>query len=122
MFTFLDGDAPTELVVREGARKKLTFPESRIAYELLTNDLSHQLAGFVIRLEPGASNQARQLFRPTEELMFVVQGEMDILVGERQYHLCAGDSITYEGTRLRSYTNPGTQDLIVVCAMTPPAL
>lgn len=122
MFTFLDDDNQTEVVVRRDARKKLSFPHSHIVYELLTSDLSRQMMAFLVRLEPGARYQAQRLYRPTEEMMYVLQGEMDICVGERIYRLNTGDCIYYDGMQLKEYVSVGEKELCVLCSMTPPAL
>ncbi|MBN1538299.1 MAG: helix-turn-helix domain-containing protein [Anaerolineales bacterium] len=122
MFTFLDDDHQTEVVVRGDARKRLSFPNSHLVYELLTSDLNRQMMGFIVKLSPGANYQAQQLFRPTEEMMYVLQGAMNITIGERIYRLESGDSIYYEGAQLRGYTSVGDIELVVICCMTPPAL
>ncbi len=122
MFTFLDDEHQTEVVVRRDARKCLSFPHSHLVYELLTSDLTRQMMGFIVRLAPGARYQAQQLFRPTEEMMYVLQGEMDIFIGERTYRMQTGDSIYYEGAQLREYVSVGDKELCILCTMTPPAL
>ena len=69
MFTFLDQDNHPEQVVRHDARKQLSFPDPHIKYELLTNDLNRQMAGFLIHLKSGESHHAQQLYKSTEEMM-----------------------------------------------------
>ncbi len=122
MFAFLESDSQTEEVVRAGARKRLSFPEPHLTYELLSNNLNRQMTAFVIRLKAGEKHAAQTLYRPTEEIMFVIQGEMLITIGERIHHLKPGDSIYYEGAQLHQFESIGTDELIVHCAMTPPSL
>jgi transcriptional regulator with XRE-family HTH domain len=122
MFAFLDGDAQTEEVLRPGSRKRLSFPENSLAYEILTQSIHHKIGAFLIHLKAGESNTTQKLYSPTEEVMYVLQGEMDIWLGERSHHLAPGDSVFYEGPQLKGYASVGQEDLVVVCAMTPPVL
>ncbi len=122
MFTFLDGSEHPERVVRHNARKKLSFPNPHLQYELLTDDLSRQMAGFLIRLKSGESQHAQQLYKATEEMMYVLEGELELQVGENQYFLAPGDSIYYEGSQLVKFSALGEKDLLALCMITPPAL
>ena len=122
MFTFLNGGEHPEQVVRHDARKRLSFPNPHLQYELLTEDLSRQMAGFLIQLKSGESQHAQQLFKATEEMMYVLQGKLELQIGENQYHLAPGDSIYYEGSQLVSFSALGDTDLVALCMITPPAL
>lgn len=122
MFTFLDHDNQPEQVVRQDARKQLSFPDPHIKYELLTNDLNRQMAGFLIHLKSGESHHAQQLYKSTEEMMYVVSGQMEIQVGDTIHRLNPGDSLYYEGAQLVRFTACGQDDLVTLCMITPPAL
>ncbi len=122
MFTFLNGGEHPERVVRSNARKRLSFPNPHLQYELLTDDLSRQMAGFLIRLKAGESHAAQQLYKATEEMMYVLQGKLEIRISENTYELEPGDSIYYEGASLASFSAVGSEDLVALCMITPPAL
>lgn len=122
MFAFLEDENQTEQVVRHDARKKISFPEPHLTYELLTNDLHRQMAAFLICLKAGETHMAQVLIRPTEEVIYVLQGEMTINIGDRYYLLKPGDSLYYEGAQLRSFTAGEKDDLRVLCVITPPVL
>ncbi len=122
MFAFLNGDTQTEEVVRADARKKLTFQKEQLTIEILTNSINHKIGAFLIHMQPGETNKTQLLYSPTEEVMFVLQGEMEIWLGDRRHRLSPGDSVFYEGPQLKGYSSVGTEELIVICAMTPPVL
>jgi transcriptional regulator with XRE-family HTH domain len=122
MFAFLDGDVQTEEVVHEDSRKKLNFPEHDLSYEMLTQSTQHKIGAFLIHLKAGDTNKTQKLYSPTEEIMYVIQGEMEIWLGERRHFLKKGDSVFYEGAQLKGFSAIGTDDLIVLCAITPPVL
>lgn len=122
MFAFLNGNTQTEQVVRADSRRKLSFPNPHLTYELLTASINRQMAGFEIQLKAGESHSAQQLYRATEEMMVVLQGEMEIQIGDNTHHLKPGDSIYYEGAHLTRFAAIGKEDLHVLCVITPPAL
>jgi len=121
MFFFLNSH-PSEPVVRAGVRRKLTFPDFRLGYELMTPETSRQMMVVLIRLQPGARRITPPLSQPNEQWMFVLEGRMTINVDGAIYHLEKHDSIYYDGNRLREFACVGDQELQIVCAVVPPVL
>jgi transcriptional regulator with XRE-family HTH domain len=121
MFTFLDEGNQPEQVVRHTARRQLSFPNPHVQFELLTNDLNRLMAGLLIHLKSGESHHAQQLYKSTEEMMYVISGQMEIRVGENIHRLEPGDSLYYEGAQLVRFTALGPEDLVTLCVITPPA-
>jgi transcriptional regulator with XRE-family HTH domain len=121
MFFFLE-TPPAEPVVRAGQRRALSFPDSRLGYELLTPALSSQLMAVLIRLQPGARRITPPLAQPNEQWMFVLEGRMCIDVDGRVYTLDQYDSIYFNGNLLREFACAGDQELCLICAMVPPVL
>lgn len=120
IFYFLIEPETKSPVVRRDKRLKLVLPESRLTYELLTPDLSQQMEVFMAELEPGDANIATRLFQDTEECIYVLQGELEIQLGEEVHLLGPGDSIYFEGPLLRRLAAKGDQTLRFVSAITPP--
>ena len=120
MFYFLDNTQPNT-IVRTNERRKLYFPDSRMGYEVLSPELTRQMLPFLIQMEPGTRRVARQLFRPTEQWMFVLQGKLEITAGDDTHVLEKGDSIYFEGDLLREFAPAGDEKLQIICCMTPPA-
>ncbi|MGD9030543.1 MAG: XRE family transcriptional regulator [Anaerolineae bacterium] len=109
-------------VVRRDRRLKLTVPGSSLAYELLTPDLSRQMEAFMIEREPGEEKVVDPLRQYTEELIYVLQGQLEIQLGEDVYHLGPGDSIYFEGLMLRRIAAQGDVTLRFISVITPPVL
>lgn len=107
IFTFLNGGNQSEQIVRHDARKKLSFPNPHLEYELLTSDLTRQMASFLIRLKTGETQKPQQLYKETEETLFVLQGELEINLNGNTHHLQPSDSIYYEGFQLTSFLRLG---------------
>ncbi len=121
MFFFLNGTRPS-LVVRSDELRKLYFPDSHIEYDLLTPELTRQMMPLLVRMEPGARRIAQSLAKPTEQWFFVLQGRLQITVGDETYLLEQGDSIYLDGDLLRELGSANHEELVVICCMTPPGL
>jgi len=120
IFYFLldsDGYSP---VVRKDSRKTLKFPRSHLAFELLSPDLNRQMEVMMATLKPGTSTCEEPLAHPGEECTVVLQGAMDIQVGDERYHLEEGDSIYYYCAIPHKITSVGNKDLVFISAITPP--
>ncbi len=107
-------------VIKHNDRKKILFPQSNVCYELLSPDLHRKMVALIIKLKPGRKIVASRLAKQTEEIMYVMQGNMKIKIEDKEYSLKEGDSISYNGFSLREFSSSGKEELIVLCAMTPP--
>lgn len=121
IFYFLlnsDGYSP---VVRKGNRKTLKFPRSHLSFELLSPDLNRQMEIMMATLEPGTCTCEQPLAHPGEECVVVLEGAMDIEIGDESYHLEEGDSIYYYCAVPHRITSVGDKNLVFLSAITPPA-
>ncbi len=120
IFYFLvepDGKSP---VVRRNKRLKLTWPDTDLSYELLTPDLNRQMEGFMVEREPGEELYAKRLRQYTEEFIYVLQGQLELQLGEHLYLLEPGDSVYFEGPLLQHLAAKGTEKLRFISVITPP--
>jgi len=120
IFHFLLEPRDRSPVVRRDKRLKLTVPGSSLAYELLTPDLTRQMEAFLIEREPGEEKAVEPLRQYTEELIYVLQGQLEIQLGEDVYHMGPGDSIYFEGLVLRRIAARGDVTLRFISVITPP--
>lgn len=107
-------------LIRANQRPMISFPDIQVTYELLTPDLSRKMEGFYARLEPGKGNIARPLREPTEELVFVISGELTIELDTGEYVLKTHDSIYFEGRKLRRMMNNSDKETVWLSIITPP--
>lgn len=119
MFSLLN-DTPSGNVVRIGERRRFSFEDSKISYDLLTPDFTRQMMAYLISIEPHANRTAQPLARPTEQWMHVVEGQMRIVIGDETYLLDAGDTVYYDGDLLREFGSISDENLIIMCCITPP--
>jgi transcriptional regulator with XRE-family HTH domain len=119
MFSLLN-DTPSGNVVKSNERRKFTFEDPTISYDLLTTDFGRQMMAYLIHIEPRANRVAQPLARTTEQWMHVFQGKMRIEVGDEVHMLDSGDTIYYDGELLREFGSVSDDELIVMCCITPP--
>jgi len=120
LFHLLLTETPSQRVVRRQERLRLMLPNSKLVYELLTPNLGLPMEVFLVRLETGEDNIATSLNNPTEECIYVLQGILEIELHDQTYLLGPGDSIYFEGPRLRRLTTRGDETLRFISAITPP--
>jgi len=119
-----DDDAPEEerdIVVRAGARRTLRYPGTGLREELLSPNLSREIELILTSLEPGASSGEAPYSRTGEEAGLVLSGELELHVGDKRFHLTAGDSFAFESDAPHWCHNPGTETTEVVWVITPPS-
>ena len=121
MFYFLEDSQPCP-VVRATERRKLYFPDAHMGYDLLAPELTRQMLPLLIRMEPGTHRVALPLAKSTEQWFFVLQGRLQITVGNETHMLETGDGIYFDGDLLREFGSASDEELVVICCMTPPAL
>jgi len=120
IFYFLVEPDAKSPVVRRNKRLKLTLPDSHLSYELLTPDLNRKMEVFMAEVKPGDDNIAMPLRQHTEECIYVLQGQLEIRLGEDVYLLGPGDSVYFEGRLLRGLAARGDGTLRFISAITPP--
>jgi quercetin dioxygenase-like cupin family protein len=120
IFYFLVETDITCPVVRRHQRRKIILPGSHLTYELLTPDLNRKMEVIMVELEPGDNYTAMPLRQQTEECIYVLQGQLEIGLGEDIYRLGSGDSVYFDGPMLRHVTAQGDETLRFISIITPP--
>ncbi len=120
VFHFFVDEESESRVVRKDSRQKIRFPESLITYELLSPDLNRQMESFMGTLQPGGVTCEEPMAHIGEEVIYVLEGEMFIEIGEENYTLYEGDTIYYFGTIPHMIKNTGDQQLKFLSTITPP--
>lgn len=114
-------DAPeTErgYVVRAGARRSLGNAEAGLVEQLLSPDLGGSFEIVRSVFEPGAE-LTEPATRPTEEAGYIVSGCLDLIIGDRDFHLEPGDSFRFAGEPYR-WRNPGADPCVAIWVIAPP--
>ena len=119
MFYFLVDDKKQSVIVRKNERRVLQFPKSHLTYELLSPDVSQRIQMIKTRIKIGASSCSKPLSHEGEECTLVMEGKMEIKIGDEFFLLEEGDSIYYLASIPHKITSTGDKDLIIISAITP---
>ena len=110
-------------MVKSDQRPIIKFPKSEIFYEIVSpmSAPEYTPASMVIQfqIEPGGHDSEEFLTHPSEEIVILLQGEVDMLLGEISYHLNAGDSLVVKPNMPHRTINTGETPAIGFCVVTP---
>lgn len=118
---FAHDSAPAEeqgYVVRAGARRPMGSGEEGLIEELLSPDLTDDFEVIHSTFQPGARLRTLQQ-RPTQELGYVISGNLDLTIGARAFTVGPGDSFRCRGEMYR-WANPYTCPCVVIWVIAPP--
>ena len=125
VFRFLLEPEAKSPVVRRHERVQVTWPWSgpELAFQLLTPRTSQRLEAFMTEWEPGepGSTSISGFGETTEEFIYVLQGQLEIRLGEETYLLGPGDTVCFEGLMLRGMEPRGDRAVRFISVITPPA-
>lgn len=110
-------------MVKSDQRPIIEFPKSEIFYEIVSpmSAPEYTPSSMVIQfqIEPGGHDSEEFLTHPSEEIVILLQGEADMVLGETTYHLNAGDSLVVRPNMPHRTINTGETPAIGFCVMTP---
>ncbi len=121
---FDEAGEESTVVLRRGSRPVLeTASHGRgrgVALEyLIAQDGSRLLQGAIHVIAPGGGSDGT-IQHQGEELGYVLAGTLELTVGDRTYHLRAGDSFFFPSDLPHGYRNPGPETARVLWVNTPP--
>lgn len=122
MFLFFKEEEGKDIVVRRDERKTMGHPGQRdVLYELLTPDVSGSIEFCMMTIPPRSGAESTSQRHAGEEVAYVIEGPVEILVDERSYTLETGDSIRIEAMSVHNWINHMDAPVRVVFAVTPPS-
>jgi len=109
------------IVVRRYERKRLLLPGRQLIYELVTPDLNRPFEVVWVEFGPGVSTEKHPYVHKGEECGLVLEGELEVHLGDQVYTLESGDSITFQSTIPHWHCNPGKERTKTVWTVVPPS-
>lgn len=117
--TTLYGDGEVA-VLRAGQRRRVIYPGSKIANELLSPNLRVQMEVISVEAPPGSGSGGHPHTHEGEECGVVISGEMRFWVDDQEWLLGAGDSIYFASHLPHSWMSVGKKELYAIWIITPP--
>jgi transcriptional regulator with XRE-family HTH domain len=109
------------MLVRRDRRARLQVSNGGPVYELLTPNLRGKLEVLETSLPPGFSNREEPFLHDGEELVVVLEGSVDVGVGDTLGTLQVGDAITYDSGLPHWWENKTDRPAKVLGVVTPPS-
>lgn len=122
LIDFLTMDMETDEKIFFAGQDLVEFFENGAHLKLVgANRKNRKLRFLHERYEVGAHSGDDMLTHEGEEAGIVIQGELELTVGQRSQVLKAGDSYYFNTTIPHRFKNVGKKECIVVSAATPPS-
>lgn len=109
----------SKYIVRKKNRLPLNY-EGGITDELLPFRSGVGIELIYCRIPPGAASGKEMHVQTGDEAGYVLQGELQLTIGEEQFTLTQGDGFGFAGGEPHRFFNPGQEETIVLWAITPP--
>jgi transcriptional regulator with XRE-family HTH domain len=107
-------------VLRAGKRRRIVYPGSSIANELLSPSLQRKMEIIWVEAAPGAGSGGHPHKHEGEECGIVISGEMSFKVGDTECVLGPRDAIYFSSHIPHQWENLGTEDVVAIWIITPP--
>jgi len=121
MGSLFDSPAPSAGVVVHPTERKILSPRRGITYQLLTPDLNGRIEFILSEYAVGATTGDLRYAHAGEECGLVLQGRLEVHVGEVKHVLKPGDSIRFDCSEPHRLTNVGRGRLRCIWAVSPPS-
>jgi len=105
-------------VVRRDARRPIGSREEGLVEELLSPDLTDDFEMVHSTFGP-RSQMSVPVSRPTQEVGYILSGQLDLRIGDQLFHLQPGDSFRVRG-EVYHWSNPHEDPCIAIWAIAPP--
>ena len=106
------------VIVRKDARRAIGHRAAGLVEELLSPDLTDDFEVVHSTFQPGAERRT-PVTRPTQEVGYIVSGELDITIGRHTHRLTPGDSFRLRGEPFR-WANPTDSPCVAIWVIAPP--
>lgn len=119
---FLQSSAyPPVSVVRRGKRATYTYHDWGMKMQRLSNGLAHMAMSFLeVELEPGQNQNLDPVTHTGEELLHILKGVVEIVVGSTRHLLKEGDSIHFHSKEPHTIRNIGDGVARALWVASPP--
>ncbi len=108
----------TGIIVRHNNRRAVGHRADGLTEELLSPDLTDDFEVVHSTFEPGAKLET-PVTRPTQEVGYLISGQLDITIAEKTFTIYPGDSFRIRGEPFL-YANPYQAPAIAIWVIAPP--
>ena len=115
-------ETPAEYKIFFQSEELVPITQGAVHYRQVGDMRYHNLQILHERYTPGADTGRSMLQHESEEGGIVLEGTLELTVGERKTILKAGDAFLFDSRQPHRFRNIGKVDCVIVSACTPPYL
>lgn len=123
MYYFLADETSDTILIKKEERKRLDLPASSIIYEFITPiadaKLKTKMDIIYFELEPKSWSSEEPLIHTSDECILILNGKVEILVGDKKYILNTGDSIYVKENNYHRLYNLSDEKSIGISTICP---
>jgi len=117
--SFFEHSAPVWKVVRKGRGEEFAVRNHRVAFELLSSEgVRGKFQPYRVTCRPGM--EVDTCAHRGEEFVFILEGQLEVSVGEEAFTLKVGDSVHYLGSQDHGWRNDSDKECVLIWALSPP--
>ena len=92
----------------------------KLSCEILTKNIfNKKMMPVLLRIESGGKSNTEQNDRGAEKFVFVLEGGIEVTVGEDKFKLQKYNTLYFDASLVHSFTNTGKQQARIICVATP---
>jgi transcriptional regulator with XRE-family HTH domain len=115
-------EPPIGRVVRRADRRRIAYPGLNAVDEFLTSGRDGRLEVILSTIEAGGgTGDEAYAHESDEEVVIVLEGSLELWVGDEFHLLADGDAITYSSRQPHRNRNPGPGRAVILFCATPPS-
>lgn len=120
--SLFEGEAEPGILVRRGDRRVIHYPGLGARDEFVTPSLDGKLQVILSVVDPGGgTGDEPYTHESDEECVLVLEGSLDLWIGETLYSLEEGDSVIHSSRVPHRNRNNGDRPTKVLFILTPPS-
>ena len=109
------------VLIRRNERDSIESIDPNTKISLLTStDIDKQMEPIIYEIGPKGESGRESFSHPGEEFVFVLEGQLEIDINEKNYILDEGDSLYFKSTQKHKFVNPTDKMTRVLWVVTPP--
>lgn len=125
IYTFLSTEKKQNVYIQSSMRKKLELPNSSMVYEFISpmasdKEVDIKMETIYFQLEPESWSNDEFMLHAADECIFVIEGKIELFLGDEKYILNSGDSIYIKENMPHKFYNPTSEKVTGISNICPP--
>jgi quercetin dioxygenase-like cupin family protein/DNA-binding Xre family transcriptional regulator len=117
----LEASTKTVDVQTKNTRTDVFVHDKKTTSEMLSpNVINKKMMSTMIRMARGGNTHKEETKPGVEKFIYVLDGKIEVTVGEGKYKLTRGDTLYFESSQAHYFKNVGSGDSRMICVTCPP--